>query len=257
MTVAPNFCSSCIRLFARAIHDFGAAKPHERIGQEFWMKRFTALSIAALAAGIAGAQAAAPKPAAKTEAGAQLAYAVTRDGSPIGRTIVDIDRSGDSVTVTSKTNIEVKVIIVLYRFQQDVTETWKGDQLVSFKSHTDDNGAPHDVSITSSGKGLTIVADGKTSTAPAGAVPASFWSTRFIKAKALIHPDDGRVMNVSVKDAGPDQINVGGTPHQTEHYKVSGGKDYERDLWYDGEQLVRVRIKDASTQGNLIGSDLQ
>jgi hypothetical protein len=240
------------------IHDFVAAKPRGKIGQELLMKRFTALTIIALAAGTTGVQAAPPKlAAAKTEAGAQLVYAVTRDGSPIGRTTVDVDRSGDTVTVTSKTDIEVKVIIVLYRFTQDVTETWKGDQLVSFKSQTDDNGTPHDVSITSSPKGLTIVADGKTSSAPTGAVPASFWSTRFTKAKALIHPDNGRVMNVSVKDVGPDQINVGGTPHQAQHYKVSAGKDYERDLWYDGEQLVRVRIKDATTQGSMISSDLQ
>ena len=94
------------------------------------MKRFTALSIAALAASVsAGVQAAPPKSAAASpEAGAELVYAVTRDGSPIGRTTVDIDRSGDNVTVTSKTDIEVKVIIVLYRFQQDVTETWKGEK---------------------------------------------------------------------------------------------------------------------------------
>ena len=221
------------------------------------MKRFTALAVTAFAAGSLGAQAAPPKPAAKTEAGAQLVYAVTRDGSPIGKTIVDIDRSGDTTTVTSKTDIEVKVIIVLYRFTQNVTETWKGDQLVSFKSQTDDNGTPHDVSITPSGKGLTIVADGKTSSAPAGAMPASFWSTRFLKAKTLIHPDTGRLMSVSVKDLGPDEITVGGAPHKAEHYKVSAGKDYDRDLWYDGDQLIRVRIKDASTQGNLIGSDLQ
>jgi hypothetical protein len=231
--------------------------PRGKIGQEFWMKRFTALTIIALAAGTAGAQAAPPKPAAKTEAGTQLVYAVTRDGSPIGRTIVDVDRSGDTITVTSKTDIEVKVIIVLYRFKQDVTETWKGEQLVSFKSQTDDNGTSHDVSITSSPKGLSIVADGKTSSAPTGAIPASFWSMRFTKAKALIHPDNGRVMNISMKDLGPDQITMGGAPRQAQHYKVSAGKDYERDLWYDGDQLIRVRIKDTTTQGSLISSDLQ
>jgi hypothetical protein len=221
------------------------------------MKRFTALTIIALAAGTAGVEAAPPKPAAKTEAGAQLVYAVTRDGSPIGRTKVDIDRSGDTTTVTSQTDIEVRVIIVLYRFTQHVTETWKGDQLVSFKSETDDNGTPHDLAITSSPKGLSIVADGKTSSAPAGAIPASFWSMRFSKAKTLIHPDNGRLMSVSVKELGPDQISMGGTPHQAQHYKVSAGKDYERDLWYEGDQLIRVRIKDTTTQGSLISSDLQ
>jgi Family of unknown function (DUF6134) len=221
------------------------------------MKRFIALAISALAIGSVGAYAAPPKGGAKSEAGTQSVYTVTRDGSPIGRTIVDVDRSGDTTKVTSKTDIEVKVIIVLYRFKQDVIETWKGDQLVSFKSETDDNGTNHEVSITSSPKGLSIVADGKTSTAPAGAVPATWWSTKFAKAKSLIHPDTGRVMSASVKDIGPEQVPVRGTPQQAEHYKVSAGKDFERDLWYDGDQLVRVRIKDASTQGNLIGSDLQ
>jgi hypothetical protein len=221
------------------------------------MKRFIALAITALAIGGVGAHAAPPKGGAKTEAGTQSVYTVTRDGSPIGRTTVDIDRSGDTTTVTSKTAIEVKVIIVLYRFRQDVTETWKGDQLVSFKSETDDNGTNHEVSITPSPKGPTILADGKTSTAPAGAVPATWWSTKFVKAKTLIHPDNGRVMNATTKDLGPEQVSVHGAPQQAQHYKVSAGKDFERDLWYDGDQLVRVRIKDASTQGNLIGSDLQ
>jgi hypothetical protein len=222
------------------------------------MKRFTAFAIAALAVGSVGAEAAPPKAAAsKTEAGSQLLYTVTRDGSPIGRTSVDIDRSGDNVTVTSKTDIEVKVIIVLYRFKQDVTEVWKGDQLVSLKSETDDNGTAHDVSITPSGKNLKIVADGKTSNGPEGAVPASFWSTRFLKAKALINLDNGRVMSSTSKDVGAEPITLRGTPHQAQHYKVSAGKDFERDLWYEGDQLIRVRIKDSTTQGSLISSDLQ
>jgi hypothetical protein len=80
---------------------------------------------------------------------------------------------------------------------------------------------------------------------------------RFSKAKTLIHPDNGRVMSVSVKELGPDQVTMGGTPHQAQHYKVSAGKDYERDLWYEGDQLIRVRIKDTTTQGSLISSDLQ
>jgi hypothetical protein len=222
------------------------------------MKRFTALAVSALAVGSVGAHAAPPKaPAGASEASGKFTYGVTRDGSSIGRTTVDIQHSGDTVTVTTKYNIEVKVIIVLYRFKQDSTEVWKGDQLVSFKSETDDNGTPHQVSITGGAKGPTIVADGKTTTAPAGAIPASFWSTRFTKAKSLIRPDDGRVLNVTVKNLGPDPITLHGAPHQTEHYKVSGGKDFDRDLWFEGDQMLRIQIKDTSTQGSLIASELQ
>jgi hypothetical protein len=221
------------------------------------MKHFAALAILVLALDVSvGAQAAPPKASAATpESGAQSIYTVTRDNSAIGRTTVDIDRSSDTVTVTSKTNIEVKVIIVLYRFTQDVTEVWKGDQLVSLKSATDDNGTPHDVSITASAKGLTIVADGKTLNAPAGTVPASFWSTRFVKAKALVNLDNGRVMNATSKDLGSEQITLRGTPRQAQHYKISAGKDFERDLWYDGDQLIRVRLK--GSDGSAISSDLQ
>jgi hypothetical protein len=56
---------------------------------------------------------------------------------------------------------------------------------------------------------------------------------------------------------GTDPITIGGTPHQAQHYKVSAGKDYDRELWFDGDQLIRVRIKDSTTQGSLISSDLQ
>ncbi|GAC1555379.1 MAG: hypothetical protein NVS2B5_15980 [Beijerinckiaceae bacterium] len=225
------------------------------------MKHFVALTIAALTlAGLGGAEAAGPaKPPAVNAAApatSHLVYVVSRDGSAIGKTTVDIERNGDTATVKSATNIEVKVMfVVAYRFKSTSTEVWKGDQIVSFKCETDDNGKSHDVSIMPAAKGLTIVADGKTANVPAGTLPASFWSPRAMKAKALINHDDGRVLNVTSKDLGPEQITLHGTPLQTQHYKVDGGKDFQRDIWFEGDQLVRLRLK--GTDGSAISSDLQ
>jgi hypothetical protein len=86
-------------------------------------------------------------------------------------------------------------------------------------------------------------------------MPTSFWSTRFLTAKALLNNDDGAIIQVVSRNLGAEQINVHGVFHQAQHYKVSGGKEFERDIWFDGDQLLRVRLK--GSDGSLISSDLQ
>jgi hypothetical protein len=200
--------------------------------------------------------AAAPKPVDETASAVSRSttYSLIRNGSQIGTMTSNRSEAGDSVTVTTQTDIEVKVIIVLYHFKQSTSETWKGDQLVSFASETDANGTPHKVAVTATPRGMTITADGKTFSAPMHTMPMSFWSTRFLNAKALMSNDDGGVTNIVTKSLGSEQISVGGVLHQTQHYKISGGKEFERDLWFDGDQLLRLRLK--GSDGSLISSDL-
>jgi hypothetical protein len=196
-----------------------------------------------------------PKTASPAAGSTTSVYSVTRNGSPIGTMSTNIAKAGDTIAVTTKTAIEVKVIIVLYRLSQSTTETWRGDQLLSFTSETDDNGTAHTITVKASPRDLIINVDGKTVSAPAGTMPTSFWSTRFLTAKALLNNDDGAIIHVVSRNLGAEQINVRGALHQAQHYKVSGGKEFERDIWFDGDQLLRVRLK--GSDGSLISSDLQ
>jgi hypothetical protein len=183
-----------------------------------------------------------------------MTYSLIRNGSRIGTMRTKLSVAGDSVTVTTQTDIEVKVIIVLYHFTQSTSETWKGDRLASFTSQTDDNGTPHKVVVNATSGGMSITADGKTFGASVRTMPMSFWSTRFLKAKALINNDDGGVTNIVTTSLGPEQISVRGSMHQAQHYKISGGKEFERDLWFERDQLLRLRLK--GSDGSLITSDL-
>jgi hypothetical protein len=167
----------------------------------------------------------------------------------------NIAKAGDTIAVTTKTAIEVKVIIVLYRLSQSTTETWRGDQLLSFTSETDNNGAAHKIAVKASPRDLIINVDGKTVSAPAGTMPTSFWSTRFLTAKALLNNDDGAIIQVVSRNLGSEQINVHGVLHEAQDYKVSGGRELERDIWFDGDQLLQVRLK--GSDDSLISSDLQ
>jgi hypothetical protein len=129
------------------------------------------------------------------------------------------------------------------------------DQLISFSSKTDDNGTPHQVSISTSPKGILLRADGKALNAPTGTLPTSFWSTRFLKAKALINNDNGSVTKVISRNMGSEHITLDNRVHRAQHYKITGENDFERDLWFEGEQLLRVQLK--GSDGSLITSDLQ
>jgi hypothetical protein len=214
------------------------------------------VSVLALLAAVNARAATAPKSANETVSAESrsMTYSLIRNGSRIGTMTETLSAAGDVVTTTTQTDIEVKVIIVLYHFTQSTSETWKGDQFVSFTSETDDNGTPHKVAVNATPKGMSITADGKTSSAPMRTMPMSFWSTRFLNAKALINNNDGSVTNIVSKNLGPEQISVGGSLHQAQHYKISGGTEFERDLWFERDQLLRLRLK--GSDGSLISSDL-
>jgi Family of unknown function (DUF6134) len=176
-------------------------------------------------------------------------FDINRSGDKIGTEMIDIEQQDDTITVKAKTNVSVKILFVeAYSYELSSTEVWKNGQLIAFKSHTNDNGTKHSVEVTAANDKLSMVADGKHSDLPKSAVPASLWRKETVRPPDVFEPDTGNRLSLKMTDLGTDSVTVNGVTHQAHHYKIADTLKgtYMRELWYDGDVLVRIK---------LIGSD--
>jgi hypothetical protein len=172
-------------------------------------------------------------------------FDILRDGTPIGTNTIDIDRRDDALTVNIATKISVSVMLIeAYRYEQTCTETWKSGRLVGFKSRTNDNGKRHAIDVTQKHDKLTMEADGKRRELALTLAPASLWTKDMIARKELFEPATGRKLDIKVTDLGDESLVVKGVTYTTKHYRISAksGDDFDRDLWFDGEKLVRMKL---------------
>jgi len=180
-------------------------------------------------------------------------FDIIREGSKIGTDVVEIEKQGDMTMVQFKTHISVVIVVEVYRYEHTSSETWKGDQFVSFKSQTDDNGKKHMLAATADGDKIQFEIDGKHSEGPKTVLPASFWNKTFLVAQEMFDEADGKRLSVKVSDLGEESVTVHGTKRRAHHYKISG--DREREVWFEGDTLVRLKLSGAD--GSKIYSDLR
>jgi Domain of unknown function (DUF6134) len=181
---------------------------------------------------------------------------ITGSGSKIGTDLVDIEKQGDITTVKFTTNIKVVVAyITMYRFSHTAVEVWNGGQLTSFKSQTDDNGTKHTITVSTTGDKTHLEVDGKITDEPHKVVPGSFWSKALIPTGNVFSEDDGKISTVKVSDLGEETLTLNGTKHQTHHYRTTGAAELERDLWFEGDVMLRLQLK--GSDRSKIVSDLQ
>jgi hypothetical protein len=188
-------------------------------------------------------------------------FDIIRGGDKIGVDTVEVDRQKDSTSVKTNTKISVKVLsIEMYHMEHSANETWKGGQLVAFKSHTNDNGTKHDVEIApgSAPDKLTLIVDGVKTDVPKTISPASLWTKDVVGHPDLFDPADGKRLSVKVKDMGEEAVTLNdGMKKQAHHYKLSDKTPgaFDRDLWYDGDLLVRMKL--VGSDNSSIVSDLR
>ncbi len=132
-------------------------------------------------------------------------FTITRDGDPIGTSTIEIDHSGDDVTVTTATDLVVNVLFfTAYRFKQKMTEHWGNGHLVNLTATTDNNGTRHKVAVQSNGDQLQLTVDGKTRRLDSDIVPSTLWNPAFLGHSVMLDVGDGSVMRASVTDDGVD-----------------------------------------------------
>jgi hypothetical protein len=168
-------------------------------------------------------------------------FDIMRSGSKIGTDTFDISRQGDITNVKIVTHVLVKIMFVnAYRYDHTESGSWKGNQLVSFTSTTDDNGTNHEIKATQTGGKVALDVDGAKTDLPKGVVPASLWSADVSNKSQLFDPGNGKRLSTKPQDLGEETVAVHGAPQQLRHLKLSG--QFDRDLWFDKDGLVKMTL---------------
>jgi hypothetical protein len=239
---------ACIRLLTSIRLNAAILRGQKPAQGKLSMNRYAAclISLVPLMAGTAAAETPPPDKATRT-------FDIVREGKKIGTDIIEIEKQGDVTNVKSTTHISVVIVIEVYHYDHMSVETWKGNQFVSFKSQTDDNGKKHTLAVTVAGDKVQIEADGAKHAEAKSMLPATFWNKPALGAQQFFDESIGKPMSVKIADMGDESISVHSAKIQAHHYRVSG--DLERDLWFDGDKLVRLRL--LGTDGSKIVSDLR
>lgn len=161
-------------------------------------------------------------------------FDILRKGEPIGYHRVDVQRSGDNAEVRTEIRMKVKLgPIVLFRYEHDAEEVWRGGRLASLTSRTNNDGERTAVTATRLGETLMVDGSAYNGAAPEGAFPSSYWNKAIINAPALLNTQTGEIIEIETtqlgKTATPDGVSA-------EHYRLTG--TVALNLWYEGERWV-------------------
>ena len=168
-------------------------------------------------------------------------FDIMREGSKIGTDTFDITREGDLTRVKVTTHVQVKIaFITAYRYDHTENGTWKGRELVSFTSTTDDNGKAHEIAAAQKSGKVALTVDGASSAAPKTIQPAVLWGVEVARQPQIFDPANGKRMAVKVQDLGHETVPIDGVPQQLTHVKLSG--PFARDAWFDDEGLVKMTL---------------
>jgi hypothetical protein len=164
--------------------------------------------------------------------GNRIAFAVTRNDSPIGTHVLDFARDGADVRVSIAIDFAVRFLgITAFRYTHRNSEVWRGDKLVSINSTTDNNGTPFAVKARANGRGIEV--DGTQSgayVAPIEAVSTSYWHGGFLRGQK-IDTQGGALLATRLNRLGEEPIPVAGRTVQATRWRIEG--DLELDIWYD------------------------
>jgi hypothetical protein len=156
----------------------------------------------------------------------------------IGRHVVTFSCQGDDLVVETAIDGEATMLSVpVYALQGRYREVWRGDRLISFDSHVDDNGELFEVSARAEGDHTRIDRRRGTIEAPASIVSDHPWNHAVIDRTLLFDARRGKLRHVEIAPEGEETLVIGGTEVTADRYIVSG--DLERVLWYgkDGAWL--------------------
>jgi hypothetical protein len=187
-------------------------------------RRSLMLAAPALLTG-AGALAAVP-------AGNRIAFAVTRNESPIGTHDLSFARDGGDVRVSIAIDFAVRFLgITAFRYTHRNTELWRGDRLLSIASTTDNNGTPLSVKARANGRGIEVEGtDSGRYVAPIEAISTSYWHGAFLRGQK-IDTQGGKLLTTTLRRVGEETIPVAGQQVAATHWRIDG--DLALDIWYD------------------------
>lgn len=166
-----------------------------------------------------------------------LTYEIRKEGEPIGRERVSLDREGESARVQVETHTKARVLFMDFHYDHRREERWQDGRLVRMVADTDDDGTRTHTEAERGGGAWAVRVNGEAGQRPAEALPLTLWSRAIVGHGQLFGVIDAKPYAVEVVTLGTETIPLpDGGSARADHVRVSG--DIERDLWYGPDGLL-------------------
>jgi hypothetical protein len=187
--------------------------------------RWTAILVSA-AIGMARASAA----AAETRV-----FTVLVDGKPAGEFRLAVRTADDGTeTATAAASVQVRYLLLSYRYTYRGTEVWKAGRLQRFEAASEENGKKHAVTAVAAENSLRVTADGVARSVRPDVWPTTYWrmpAAKVDQAVVLLDADTGEAQPARIDSVGPARLTIAGTATDCTRLHVAGPTP--ADLWYD------------------------
>ena len=180
----------------------------------------------------------------------KLKFQILRDGKPFGTHILQFTKNNNELNVDIDINMKVGLgFITLFRYEHTNIEKWRGDQLVSINSETNDNGDKFFVDGQLKEDSFVVESTKANYETSKNIAASTYWRKNMLDYDRLINTQKGTLQDISVEKKGVDQVEVAGEMVPAEHYIVTLPK---RDIhvWYHTEtgQWVDLRFQIRGSQ---------
>ncbi len=214
--------------------------------------KLTSIIVLIAAALLFGAPAASMNftPAAKQS----LNFTVYHNDAPIGYHKFDFRPRGDKLEVEIDVDLEIKLLFVTaFKFTHVAFEVWENGRLLQMESETDDDGDSYKLKLRRLGDGMLVEVNGERKLAPGDILPSNLWNRAILTEDKILDPIVGRVLPLKVMPLGMRGIESGiGKSILAEGFRIDGGGEFQRELWYSPDgRLVAVGF-DAPKDGSRI-----
>lgn len=178
-----------------------------------------------------------------------LSFDILRNDKPVGNHSVTFEPNGDTMTVRTKSKIEIDFLVfTAYRFTYTSESRWIGDEMVSLKARTDDDGEVTTVDATKDGGTLRVSGSAGDFDAASPIFPTDHWHKGVIGSTEVLNTITGRIADVKIVDKGWSRLELPDGPVTARHYAYTG--DLLTEVWYDGRGrwvAMRFKARDGST----------
>ena len=179
----------------------------------------------------------------------RIEFDIYRNNKNIGKHIFKFNRSGNTLTVKSDINFEIKKLgVVLYRYKAEGTEVFENGKLVKFNSTTNQNKKNKYVNLKLENDMYVIDGSSHKGKVPTEYLLGTWWNHSIVKAPAQISAVSGRIIHQKVNFIGKEKLKFGNKTFNTLHFnfsstdaKLSKDKKLNTDVWYDEETLNWVK----------------
>jgi hypothetical protein len=181
--------------------------------------------------------------------GPTATYDIFRNGEPVGSHRIHFARTGDVLSVESRSEIEVRLLFMTaYEFSYVARSNWQDGSLLRLEAMTDDNGERSIVRVAPTEDGLVAEGpSGQSTITPAHPLSEHWWQ-RFIAGEEQLNTITGAVNQIAVESLGTAYVPMAEGIAPAARFRIDG--DIQLETWYDEADRwlgMRFQARDGST----------